>query len=269
MSIPTIGSRGFATWLPDVLRAAGLDVYVMPGALTRSTWTSGFRMDAIVWHHTATGPRWLDGHVAALLSKGRIDLKGPLSQVGVERDGTWVIVACGRANHNGAKTAKYGNDTLGLEFYNAGDGIDPWPDAQMESGITGIAAIRNYVGRDIPLFGHKETDATRKIDPKPVAMAIVRSRVAQRQQALRQATIHAGLDHLVKTGVMEPEAAACILYRTYLGRDPESLQTIAARADQIRKGGCNPVIGELVNSAEGKRYAAFQKRLRAAFPDPA
>ena len=175
--------RGFAQWLPDILRDAGIDVYVMPGALTRSTWTSGFRLDAIVWHHTATGRNWADGHVAALLRDGRRDLKGPLSQVGIERDGTWVIVACGRANHNGAKSAKFGNDALGLEFYNSGTG-EPWDGRQVESGVIGTAAVLDYAG-DVPVVGHKESDPTRKIDPYGLSMDTIRARIRSTRDNLR------------------------------------------------------------------------------------
>ena len=62
------------TWLPAVLRAAGLDVYEMPGWRTRGR--SSITVQGVVGHHTATGPRWADGHVAALLRDGRRDLAG-------------------------------------------------------------------------------------------------------------------------------------------------------------------------------------------------
>lgn len=172
----------FLTWLPDVLRDAGVDVYVMPGADTRSTWRSGLTTRGVVWHHTATGTNWQDGHVAALLRDGRKDLRGPLSQVGVERDGTWVIVALGRANHNGYGT--WGNDSIGVEFYNRGDGTDPWPGVQLHSGIEGTTAIMKYLHMD-PIDhvrAHHETDPTRKIDPpkNQISMDAVRRRVRMR-----------------------------------------------------------------------------------------
>lgn len=160
----------FLTWLPDVLRDAGVDVYVMPGAETRSSWTTGLRtVHGVVWHHTATSTSWLDGHVAALLRDGRRDLSGPLSQVGIERDGTWVIVALGRANHNGYGTyvpgAEWGNDSIGLEFYNSGLG-EAFTEEQYQSGLIGTAAILRHLDLDVDkVLGHKETDPRRKIDP--------------------------------------------------------------------------------------------------------
>jgi len=131
----------------------------------------------VVWHHTATGPNWQDGHVAALLRDGRRDLTGPLAQVGIERDGTWVIVALGRANHNGY--GQWGNDSIGLEFYNNGLG-EPWPDVQVDSGVKGIAAIMRHLNLQpsTRLKGHRETDPRRKIDPTGIDMADIRRRVA-------------------------------------------------------------------------------------------
>lgn len=164
------------TWLPDVLRAAGVDVYVMPGAETRTSRSTGLSPLGVVWHHTATGPNWADGHVAALLRDGRRDLSGPLSQVGIERDGTWVIVALGRANHNGYGT--WGNDSIGLEFYNSGTG-EPWPHEQVESGVIGTAAILRYLKKRAAttVKGHRETDPRRKIDPAGLNMTAIRQRI--------------------------------------------------------------------------------------------
>ena len=167
---------GFLSWLPDVLRGAGVDVYVMPGAETRTSRSSGLSPLGVVWHHTATGPNWQDGHVAALLRDGRRDLAGPLAQVGIERDGTWVIVALGRANHNGY--GHWGNDSIGLEFYNDGVG-EPWPRAQVDSGIRGTRAILDYLGKraGTAVLGHRETDPKRKVDPHGLDMSEVRRRI--------------------------------------------------------------------------------------------
>lgn len=162
-------------WLPDVLRDAGVDVYILPGAETRTSRRSGLSPQGVVWHHTATGTNWSDGHVAALLRDGRRDLAGPLSQVGIERDGTWVLIALGRANHNGY--GKWGNDSIGLEFYNSGLG-ERWPDVQVESGVIGTAAICRHEGwrPATHVLGHKETDPRRKIDPAGLNMSSIRRR---------------------------------------------------------------------------------------------
>lgn len=122
----------------------------------------------VVAHHTATGPNWSDGHVAALLRDGRRDLKGPLSQLGLERDGTFVVVATGKANHNGY--GEWGNDSIGIEAYNSGVG-EPWPMVQLDAYVRGSAAILRHLRLDSSrVKGHRETDPGRKIDPAGIDM---------------------------------------------------------------------------------------------------
>jgi hypothetical protein len=155
-----------ADWLPQVLRDAGLDVYVMPGASVRGRDMDKIR--GVVAHHTATGPNWSDGHVAALLRDGRRDLKGPLSQLGLERDGTFVVVATGKANHNGY--GEWGNDSIGIEAYNSGLG-ELWPKVQLDAYVRGSAAILRHLRYDSSrVKGHRETDPKRKIDPAGIDM---------------------------------------------------------------------------------------------------
>lgn len=149
-------------WAAATLRDAGLDVYEMPNWEKLET-RPGFDPVGIVLHHTATSTAWLDGHVALLLKNGRRDLSGPLSQFGLERDGTWVCVAAGRANHNGYGI--WGNDSIGVEAYNDGRG-ELWPKVQMDSYVVGTAAICEVMDWNIAqVRGHKETDPRRKIDP--------------------------------------------------------------------------------------------------------
>lgn len=151
-----------ATWLADVLRAEGLHVIEMAGWKSRRT-RAGFNPAGIVCHHTATGKNVSDVRTRALLRDGRADLTGPLSQLGLERDGTFVVVAAGRCNHNGFGT--WGNDSIGIEAYNDGTG-EPWPKPQMDAYRRGCAAICRHEGWGIAsVRGHKETDPKRKIDP--------------------------------------------------------------------------------------------------------
>jgi hypothetical protein len=149
------------TWLADTLRAAGLKVHELDGWRTRGT----TRIDpaGIVCHHTATPATASDATVAKILRDGRPDLKGPLSQLGLQRDGVWVIVAAGRANHNGY--GEWGNDSIGVEAYNDGVG-EPWPKVQTDSYAKGCAALCRHLGLPVEkVKGHKETDPGRKIDP--------------------------------------------------------------------------------------------------------
>lgn len=150
------------TWLADVLRAAGLKVIELDGWKDRGS--ASYSANGVVCHHTATGPHVPDDAVDALLVKGRPDLKGPLAQCGIRRDGTWVVVASGRANHNGY--GQWGNDSFGVEAYNDGIG-EPWPARQLESYVRGVRAVCKHLGLDpqTHVKGHKETDPGRKIDP--------------------------------------------------------------------------------------------------------
>lgn len=164
-----------ATWLPEVLRAAGLDVYELPGWQGRGKPLTS--IEGVVWHHTASGPNWQDGHVAAMLRDGRPDLAGPLAQLGLERDGTFVVVADGKANHNGYGT--WGNQAIGIEAYNDGKG-EPWPAAQLDAYDRGTAAILAQLGYGSDrMKGHRETDPKRKPDPTGIDLNAARQRVAR------------------------------------------------------------------------------------------
>jgi len=163
-------------WLPHVLRLAGVSVVEMSGWEAR-----GRELDAVhgvVWHHTASSVRTTDASMERMLVTGRPDLVGPLSQLGLRRDGTWVVVASGRANHNGYGT--WGNSSIGIEAYNDGVG-EPWPTVQVESYVNGTAAILRHLGLNTAsVKGHKETDPRRKIDPAGLDMNLMRARIAQR-----------------------------------------------------------------------------------------
>lgn len=161
-------------WLPEVIRDAGLGVVEAGGWRARGKEMS--RVDAVIWHHTVTGPNVPDRRVAQLLTDGRSDLAGPLAQLGLRRDGTWDVIASGKANHNGFGT--FGNQTIGIEAYNDG-ASEEWPTEQVESWIVGTAAICAHL--DLPVarvLGHKESDPDRKIDPHTLNMPAMRSRIA-------------------------------------------------------------------------------------------
>lgn len=161
------------TWLADVLRSAGCKVDELPG------WrTSGGpleRIEGVVWHHTASGRSTSDTAMASILRNGRPDLPGPLSQLGLTRDGTFVVIASGRCNHN---IGTWGNQSIGIEAYNNGIG-EPWPRAQLDAWDRGTAAILRHLGLTTAhVKGHRETDPGRKIDPAGVSMAQARQRIA-------------------------------------------------------------------------------------------
>ena len=159
------------TWLPDVLRAAGLKVAEVDGWKNRGSRDVG-SIFGVLCHHTV-GPK--NGNMPSLntLLKGRPDLPGPLAQLGLARDGTFFVITAGRANHAGKGSFKgvvNGNSNfIGIEAENTGAANDfPWPAVQIDAYQRGVAAILEHIGRGAEFCaGHKEyaTPHGRKPDP--------------------------------------------------------------------------------------------------------
>jgi N-acetyl-anhydromuramyl-L-alanine amidase AmpD len=132
-------------------------------------------IQGVLCHHTA-GSKIGNMPSLGVVTKGRPDLPGPLSQLCLGRDGTFFVVAAGRANHAGAgnwQGVTSGNSSLiGIEAENTGQttGInaDPWPAVQLDAYRRGVAAILKKIGADaIMCCGHKEyaLPMGRKPDP--------------------------------------------------------------------------------------------------------
>jgi N-acetyl-anhydromuramyl-L-alanine amidase AmpD len=159
------------TWLPDVLKAAGLDVIEQPGWQTRGHGDVG-TIKAVLCHHTAGAK---DGNAPSLdiVTNGRPDLAGPLAQLMLARDGTYFVIAAGKAWHAGVGLwhgVQDGNgQMIGIEAENTGLANDnPWPPGQMDAYARGVAAILNHIGAaPIMCAGHLEyaLPAGRKPDP--------------------------------------------------------------------------------------------------------
>lgn len=165
------------TWLPLVLKQAGLKVAEVQGWETRGRSDVG-RIYGVICHHTV-GSR--NGNMPSLwnLRDGDANLIGPKAQLGLARDGTFYVIAAGRANHaglgefvfteNGTQTRIVnGNSNLiGIEGENTGLNNDmPWPAVQLDAFQRGVAAILKHIGRGSQFcIGHKEWAPTRKIDP--------------------------------------------------------------------------------------------------------
>ncbi len=175
------------TWLPSVLRKAGLKVVELDGWKTRGRGDVG-PIKFVLCHHTATQQ---PGNAPSLwiVRDGRPDVSGPLSQLVLGRDGTFYVVAAGKANHAGKgswnKMEDVGNtNSIGIEAENNGlsqidpEKGEPWPKAQMEAYAKGVAAILRHLGLSaFECVGHKEYAPKRKIDPS-FDMAAFRKRVA-------------------------------------------------------------------------------------------
>jgi peptidoglycan hydrolase-like protein with peptidoglycan-binding domain len=163
------------TWLPDVLKAAGLKVAPVEGWENRGRGDVG-NIVGVICHHTV-GPK--DENMPSLktLINGRggsNPLPGPLAQLGLARDGTYFVIAAGKCNHAGAGSwqgVTTGNTSfIGIEGENTGLPNDfPWPEVQMDAYRRGVAAILARIGRGAEFCaGHKEyaLPAGRKPDPR-------------------------------------------------------------------------------------------------------
>jgi hypothetical protein len=172
------------TWLPTVLKGAGLKVAECPGWPNRGVGEMG-TVQGVMCHHTA-GPT--NGNMPSLnvLVNGRADLPGPLSQLGLGRDGTYYVIAAGRAHHAGVgewKSVTAGNSSfIGIEAENTGKSTDRWPTVQLDAYYRGAAAILKHIDRDEGMCcGHKEfaRPPGRKSDPHSLDMDAVRRAVAR------------------------------------------------------------------------------------------
>jgi len=162
-------------WLPDVLKEAGLKVSLVSGWETRGLGNVG-NIFGVICHHTRVrNPGRLNMPTLNSLRNGRkaepglAALPGPLAQLGLGRDGTYYIIAAGRAAHAGKGSFRGVSGNLrfiGIEAENEGTASDPWPQIQLEAYQRGVAAILKHLGKDSSFCcGHKEYAPGRKDDP--------------------------------------------------------------------------------------------------------
>jgi hypothetical protein len=169
-------------WLPEVLRAAGLAVSTYPGWETRGS-TSWGPLRGIVCHATAGSRNSSDAaEMRVLWETGSVTAPVPISQLYLSRSGQWWVGASGLCYHvligQRGPHAGYGNSALiGVEAANDNRG-EPWPAAQIDAYIRGVAAICRYMGWSADVVvGHREHQ-TDKSDPVGIDMNIFRQRVA-------------------------------------------------------------------------------------------
>jgi len=196
-----------ATFLTDVLKNAGLKVKEERGWKSRGHGSmKGFH--GILLHHTA-GAKTGNFPSLNVVKNGRPGLGGPLANLGLARDGTWHIIAAGKAWHAGRGgydwegdnlKIKSGNDYLiGIEAENTGVANDsPWPEEQVESYVKGVAALLKHLNlKHDRAIGHKEW-TSRKIDPSFSMNAFRRDL----QKAMKGEDFDAGDDNIWE----EPDA---------------------------------------------------------------
>lgn len=170
-------------WMPDVLRAAGLTVREVDGWQTRGHGAMG-EILGVLLHHTA-GPATGSYPSERVVVHGRPGLAGPLAQLGLARDGTWIVIAAGSAWHAGTGSVPWcprdqGNAHLiGVEAESVGT-RDDWTPAQREAYPRGVAALLRHLGLgSYRAIGHKEWAPSRKIDPAFWDMTDFRADVAR------------------------------------------------------------------------------------------
>lgn len=182
------------TWLPDVLRAAGLDVETHAGWETRGHGDAGPIL-GVICHHTATKTPG-DMPTRDVLVKGTGKIAGPLAQLGLGRTGKYHVIAAGKCFHAGAgawQGLTNGNaNFIGIEAENSG--TEPWPDAQLEAYRKGVAAILRHINRGVEFCaGHKEyaLPIGRKPDPS-FNMDVFRESVAELLGTTSRPTLRRG-----------------------------------------------------------------------------
>jgi hypothetical protein len=182
--------------LASYLRAAGLTVNEI-GDWRKRRVAGAFTPIGIMIHHTA-GTNSLN-----IVTNGRPDLAGPLANFHVPKTGIINLVSAGPANHAGRGAQKVldevvsdivppdtaarrklpdgpGGNSLfyGFENENLGNGIDPWPDVQLDAIAMAAAALcRRHCWGANRVIAHKEWTSNKPVDPR-FDMNQFRARVA-------------------------------------------------------------------------------------------
>lgn len=142
-------------WLPEVLRAAGLEVLEYPGWRDRGHGDFG-SIWGVVAHHTGNPPPGNNpGYIA------NHPTLGLCSQLHLARNGTFTVCGVGIAYHAGAgaypglPTNNANGVTIGIEAEN--NGTEGWSPAQYSAYVRGVAAILTKLGKGAGnVIGHKE-----------------------------------------------------------------------------------------------------------------
>lgn len=180
------------SWLPDVLKEAGVE-YVEEGDWLNRSSGADFEPIGVLWHHTAATSSAENPHPALdICINGRPDLSGPLCQALVDFNGVFHLIAANRANHAGESggsgpiPAGDGNTLMvGWEIDYAGDHGAGGPQqemtqAQYDASVKATAAVLKKLGRDAThARGHRETSTSGKIDPSYIDLDAMRADVAK------------------------------------------------------------------------------------------
>ncbi|WP_333745863.1 LysM peptidoglycan-binding domain-containing protein [Streptomyces sp. IBSBF 2950] len=166
-------------------------------------------MHGVMIHHTVTSG---SAKTVRICRNGYEGLPGPLCHGVITKDGRVHLVGYGRANHAGLgdddvlravideKALPPDNESntdgnrhfYGFECENLGDGIDPWPDVQLDAIEKVSAAIcRHHGWNERSVIGHLEWQPG-KVDPRGFTMASMRARVHGRLAPAATYTVRKG-----------------------------------------------------------------------------
>lgn len=174
-------------WLPEVLRAEGLEVREIAGWQGRNHGHFGV-IWGVVCHHTG------NNNASAESIAFHPEL-GLASQLHLSRAGVYTMCGAGVAWHAGVGSwpglPNNGANqyTIGIEAANDGGGVPgkphrwSWPDVQYDAYVVGVAAIlRKIEQNEQHAIGHKEWAgaAQGKWDPGAIEMPIFRQDVKSR-----------------------------------------------------------------------------------------
>lgn len=164
------------------LRNKGVKVRTVKGWRSRGV-AGTFKPKGVLVHHTGSAKGSGASPALGIVTHGRSDLDGPLSQIHLSRTAVVTIVAAGRANHAGLGgphegiPKDSGNPYLvGIEAENNGIGEDWSPKMIKVYAITCALLLRKMRRTNRMCFGHKEW-TSRKIDPANVNMNKFRERI--------------------------------------------------------------------------------------------
>lgn len=196
------------TWMAAAFRKRGLRVRAVQGWKTRSAGGS-FSPRGVIFHHTASNKDSGPVPSLAICTNGHSGIPGPLCNVLIGRDGTVHLIAAGQANHAGlgGPFRNIPQDSanafmIGVEVENNGVGEKWSPELLRTCDLVFATLLLGLRRRSGWLIGHKEWAPTRKIDPSPLDMDKVRSRVRAQLRLIGKDHAQAPATdiHVVKAG---------------------------------------------------------------------
>jgi hypothetical protein len=184
----------YATWLPDVLRDAGLKVVEHGGWRTRGH--GGFAdLAAVVWHHDGS-PRGNSPGVPSYMIR---NWGAAGAQLWVARDGTWHVIASGVAYHAGRVRPGMPTNRTSLGVETDHTTGEAWPPALLASLRVGTAAILRRINRGSDALHFHKTICSpvgRKTDPDGLDLGPERARVGALLTPQQEDDIVASIEEL-------------------------------------------------------------------------